>query len=80
LGRGRSYARSGQVLNIDITPGRVESRVQGSQPSPYKVQIEIKPLSNKEWGKVADAMASQAIFAAKLLSGEMPQDKAPNLT
>jgi uncharacterized Zn finger protein len=74
LGRGRSYARSGQVLNIDITPGRVESRVQGSRPSPYQVQIEIKPLSNKEWGKVADAMASQAIFAAKLLSGEMPQD------
>lgn len=74
LGRGRSYARSGQVLNIDITPGRVESRVQGSRPSPYKVQIEIKPLSNKEWDKVADAMASQAIFAAKLLAGEMPQD------
>jgi uncharacterized Zn finger protein len=74
LGRGRSYARSGQVLNIDITPGRVESRVQGSRPSPYKVQIEIKPLSNNEWDKVADAMASQAIFAAKLLSGEMPQD------
>jgi len=74
LGRGRSYARSGQVLNIDITPGRVESRVQGSRPSPYQVQIEIKPLSNKEWDKVADAMASQAIFAAKLLAGEMPQD------
>jgi len=34
LGRGRSYARSGQVLNIDITPGRVESRVQGSRPKP----------------------------------------------
>jgi uncharacterized Zn finger protein len=74
LGRGRSYARSGQVLNIDITPGYVESRVQGSRPSPYKVQIEIKPLSSKEWDKVADAMASQAIFAAKLLAGEMPQD------
>ena len=74
LGRGRSYARSGQVLNIDITPGRVESRVQGSRPSPYKVHIEIKPLSSKEWDKVADAMASQAIFAAKLLAGEMPQD------
>jgi uncharacterized Zn finger protein len=74
LGRGRSYARSGQVLNIDITPGRVESRVQGSRPRPYNVEIEIKPLSNKEWDKVADAMASQAIFAAKLLSGEMPQD------
>jgi uncharacterized Zn finger protein len=72
LTRGRSYARSGQVLNLDIKPGRVESRVQGSRPSPYKVRIEVKPLSDKDWDRVADAMAKQAIFAAKLLSGEMP--------
>ncbi len=74
LTRGRSYARSGQVLNLDIQPGRVNSRVQGSRPKPYQVQIEIKLLSEKEWERVADAMAEQAIFAAKLLSGEMPQN------
>jgi uncharacterized Zn finger protein len=74
LTRGRSYARSGQVLNLDIQPGRVASRVQGSRPKPYQVQIEIKLLSEKEWERVADAMAEQAIFAAKLLSGEMPQN------
>ncbi len=74
LSRGRSYARSGQVLNLDIKPGRVDARVQGSAPRPYKVQIEITPLSEKEWNRVADAMAEQAIFAAKLLAGEMPQN------
>ena len=74
LTRGRSYARSGQVLNLDITPGRVDSRVQGSRPQPYKVRIEIEPLTEKEWNKVADAMAAQAVFAAKLLAGEMPQN------
>jgi len=74
LTRGRSYARSGQVLNLDIRPGRVASRVQGSRPKPYQVHIEIKLLSEKEWERVADAMAEQAIFAAKLLSGEMPQN------
>ncbi|MGB8645481.1 MAG: SWIM zinc finger family protein [Anaerolineae bacterium] len=74
LGRGRSYARSGQVLNIDIKPGHIQSRVQGSQSDPYKVSIDIKPLSEKEWAWVADAMAGQAIFAAKLLAGEMPQN------
>jgi len=72
LTRGRSYARSGQVLNLDIEPGRVDSRVQGSMPKPYQVEIDIKPLSGKDWERVADAMATQAIFAAKLLSGEMP--------
>src|SRR3990170_1014311 len=74
LTRGRSYARSGQVLNLDIRHGRVNSRVQGSRPQPYKVRIEIKPLTDKEWDKVADAMAAQAVFAAKLLAGEMPQN------
>jgi len=74
LSRGRSYARSGQVLNLDIHSGRVESRVQGSRSQPYKVKIGVAPLASKEWDKVADAMAEQAIFAAKLLAGEMPSD------
>ncbi len=74
LSRGKSYARSGQVLNIDIQPGQVSSRVQGSRATPYRISIKIKPLSAQEWERVADAMAAQAIFAAKLLAGEMPQD------
>lgn len=74
LSRGRSYARSGQVLNLDIGPGVVISRVQGSRPTPYKVRIEIKTLSAGEWSKVVDALAAEAIFAAKLLAGEMPKD------
>lgn len=72
LSRGRSYARSGQVLNIDIQPGQVLSRVQGSRPQPYRVRIDVKPLTDKEWERVVRAMAEQAIFAAKLLAGEMP--------
>jgi uncharacterized Zn finger protein len=74
LSRGRSYARSGQVLNLDIKRGQVDSKVQGSRPSPYKVWIKVEPLSDREWAKVTEAMAAQAIFAAKLLAGEMPQN------
>ncbi|MBI5565304.1 MAG: SWIM zinc finger family protein [Chloroflexi bacterium] len=74
LSRGRSYARSGQVLNIDITTGKVTAQVQGSRPQPYKVKISIKPLSDAQWAGAADAMAAQAIFAAKLLAGEMPNE------
>jgi len=74
LTRGRSYARQGQVVSIDIEPGIVKARVQGSQPRPYKVEIRLKPFSGGEWEQVTEAMASQAIFAAKLLAGEMPTD------
>jgi uncharacterized Zn finger protein len=72
LTRGRSYARQGQVLSIDVQPGLVKARVQGSRPRPYNVEIHLKPLSDQDWDKVTDAMADQAIFAAKLLAGEMP--------
>ncbi|RIK69168.1 hypothetical protein DCC62_23905 [candidate division KSB1 bacterium] len=74
LGRGRSYARSGQVMSIDVQAGLVTAKVQGSRPKPYQIKIALKPLSQKDWKKVTEAMAEQAIFVAKLLAGEMPQN------
>lgn len=74
LTRGRSYARQGQVLNIDLQAGRVNARVQGSRATPYKVRLEIPPLGDAQWERAVDSMAEQAIFAAKLLAGEMPQN------
>ena len=74
LTRGRSYARKGQVISIDVEPGIVRAKVQGSMPKPYNVKIRLKPLSDADWEKVSDAMAAQALFAAKLLAGEMPSN------
>src|SRR5947209_5067370 len=74
LGRGRSYARNGQVLSIDIDKGTVKAKVQGSRPKPYDITIGVKTLSTADWKKLANALARQALYAAKLLAGEMPQD------
>ena len=74
LGRGRSYARSGQVLSIDIEEGKVTSRVQGSRPRPYDVTIQVKVLTEDQWGHLLKTLSRQALFVAKLLAGEMPQD------
>jgi len=74
LTRGRSYARKGQVVSIEIDTGSVDAKVQGTRRKPYDVTIELKPLSKKDWSNVTDVMASRAIFAAKLLSGEMPKN------
>jgi uncharacterized Zn finger protein len=75
--RGRSYARSGQVLSIAIEPGQVTAQVQGSRPRPYDVVIQVKTLSEAEWASVLAALGRQALFVAKLLAGEMPQDIEP---
>jgi len=74
LSRGRNYARQGQVMEIDVSPGRISARVQGSRRTPYKVSIQLKRLSDRQWDEVFDALAEQAIFAAQLLNGEMPPD------
>jgi uncharacterized Zn finger protein len=74
LQRGRNYARSGQVLSIDVRPGLVQARVQGSRPRPYAVDIRVSLLADGEWKRALDAISQQAIFAAQLLDSEMPQE------
>ncbi len=74
LGRGRSYARRGQVLSLEVDAGEVRAKVQGSRATPYKVRIGLRVLPGAKWEEVAAAIAGEAIHAAKLLSGEMPPD------
>ena len=74
LQRGRSYARKGQVLEFELRQGRVTARVQGSRPQPYKVSIGVLPLTTPQWREVERRLASQALFRAKLLAGEMPAE------
>ena len=74
LGRGRSYARRGQVLSINIDQGTVDAEVQGSRSWPYQVHIKVKTLKKKDWRKLAPVLAKRAIFSAKLLAGQMPED------
>src|SRR6266851_8738497 len=45
LGRGRSYARNGQVLSIEVGKGEVLAWVQGSRPDPYDVSIKVQELN-----------------------------------
>jgi uncharacterized Zn finger protein len=74
LSRGRSYARKGQVLSIEETKDGISARVQGSMRTPYKIRIQISPLTDSEWNQAIDALSEQALFTAQLLAGEMPQD------
>jgi len=72
LGRGKSYARSGQVLSIDIKKGLVKSSVQGSRR--YHVGIKLKPFTSSSWNHLAESLKNQPYYVAKLLAGEIPED------
>jgi uncharacterized Zn finger protein len=74
LQRGRTYARSGQVIELDVEHGVVLAKVQGSRHTPYRVRIRFKALTENQWRRAEKAMAAQALPLAKLLAGEMPND------
>lgn len=74
LQRGRTYARAGQVVHLALGPGIVVATVQGSRLEPYRVTIRVERLTDDEWRDVEAALASRAVFRAKLLAGEMPQE------
>jgi uncharacterized Zn finger protein len=74
LERARNYSRQGNVLSIEFKGAKVLARVQGSEAEPYKVSLSLDPFSDEQWGYVIETMSKRAIFAAKLLAGEMPQN------
>jgi uncharacterized Zn finger protein len=74
LQRGRSYARKGQVIDLDLDAGRVSATVQGSRVRPYRVRISLTAYGKSEWAAVERALAEQASYTASLLAGRMPED------
>ncbi|MFI5934829.1 SWIM zinc finger family protein [Actinoplanes sp. NPDC051494] len=74
LGRGRAYARKGQVLDFEMVPGLVTGRVQGSRPDPYVVTLTIPAYDEAQWTRVLAALSSRALYRAALLAGEMPHE------
>ncbi|MBD2092112.1 metal-binding protein [Microcoleus sp. FACHB-1515] len=74
LERARNYARQGNVLNIEYKGEKVSALVQGTAPEPYKVSLSLDRFSDEQWQYVIESLSERAIFSAKLLAGEMPQN------
>jgi uncharacterized Zn finger protein len=74
LARGRTYARKGQVTSLEISKGKVIARVQGTSANPYRISIEFKTFTAKDWQQIIEKLAEQPLFSAQLLGNEMPEE------
>lgn len=74
LSRGRSYARSGQIVSLDVGAGAAVALVQGTRAAPYRVRIGVRTWDKPEWTRVEQALADDAWYAAALLAGAMPPE------
>lgn len=71
--QAKEYARLGQTISVDISPGLIEAKIQGRSARPYVTRLHFPQLSEQQWQQVIDAMAFEAVYAAKLLADELPQ-------
>jgi uncharacterized Zn finger protein len=69
LERGRSYLRSGSVLDLQIAAGKIIAEVLGSQR--YEVAIEIEAVKRDAWRAIQRDCAGSVGSRLDLLSGRL---------
>ncbi|MEE9385497.1 MAG: SWIM zinc finger family protein [Nannocystaceae bacterium] len=69
LPRGRTYARNGSVIDLQIEAGRVRAMVSGS--SIYSIDIKITPLAKKRWKAIQTQCAGKIDSMVELLQGSI---------
>jgi uncharacterized Zn finger protein len=69
LPRGRSYLRSGSVVDLQIAPGVINAVVSGS--ALYRVTITIKPVKQAAWKALKTNCAGQVGSLMDLLQGKL---------
>ena len=76
--RGRTYARNGSILDLQIESGSITSLVSGS--SLYKIKISIDKIGNKEWKAIRTDCGQQISSLLDLMRGKMPPAVLERLT
>jgi uncharacterized Zn finger protein len=69
LPRGLSYLRHGQVVDLEVRPGKVRALVSGTEL--YQVEVKVKPLPEARWRKLVQACAGQVASVVELLQGRL---------
>ena len=69
LARGRTYVRSGLVVDLQIKKGEIAAMVAGS--SLYKVKIAITPVTAVRWNAICRDCAGTVDSLVELLQGRL---------
>ena len=75
LPRGRSYAKNGHVISINVSSDAVViAKVQGTRPRPYREKIRMNLFGLKEIEKIQEIIDLRPDLASQLLIGNLPEE------
>ncbi|MCL1808975.1 MAG: hypothetical protein FWG42_04295 [Clostridiales bacterium] len=72
--RGRSYVRSGAVLDLSVGSGGAHALVSGSASKPYEITVKIEPLPKKKWDALMKKCSHKIASLEDLASGKFPEE------
>lgn len=72
--RGKSYARQGRVLALEVTPGTITAKVRGSHVRPYTVSIYFAVWTDADLGVIAGEVMKVPMLLGQLLSGQLSRE------
>jgi uncharacterized Zn finger protein len=78
LPRGRTYARNGSIVDLQIKTGKITALVAGS--TPYDVKITITKLGDKRWKQLQKDCAESIHSLIDLMRGKLPDQVLRRLT
>lgn len=74
LPRGKSYIRSGMVIDLQIHKGQVTGKVQGTSARPYSVTITIDPLTKERQKEIQERCEFGISSVEALVNGQFPKE------
>lgn len=74
FGQGRRYVRAGQVRSLSISTSVVTGLVVDDEGTTHRARIGVRAYSAADWRRIERALAAEALHAARLLAGDLPED------
>ena len=74
LPRGRTYANKGLARDINIKKNSITAKVQGTRPTPYKVNFTIPTFSANDKAGIMELITANPLHLSKLLNRNLPID------
>lgn len=78
LPRGRTYARNGSILDLQISSGQIAALISGSNL--YRIAITIQKIDKTRWKAVCSDSASSIHSVIDLMLGKLSPDVLQRLT
>jgi uncharacterized Zn finger protein len=72
LPRGRTYARNGSIIHLDISPGKVFALVSGTEI--YEINMEVQALPKNVWTKIVDKCHGEIGTMIDLMNGHFSKE------